>query len=322
MFSSSLEKQSRGMENGEHMHSNGDNRRNERNERSAGNEPVNNADRVDSSSENSAIREVNNPIVQNVRSVSGDVSSLSTAVPNRQNSSTLMNDSMSATESNLESTEDGEIGQSLLQNVDDSALQEEPPARRELPAVSATSSSSVSTSPSSVSTSPSPAVPSNSTDHVLTPLPSTSLPSSASPSAVALATHQPSIAPSGAPVSEDDDDEAPSDEAEEPEEEPEATSPVPYHLSRWKKRKVKPLIRTLRVPTMSNETIRQQQILFNAFLNEFNANQTENSKEGRILVYRIHKDAGLGNMIRGYITAVATSILTNRALQGIVKSLL
>ena len=315
MFSSSLEKQSRGMENGEHMHSNGDNRRNERNERSAGNEPVNNADRVDSSSENSAVREVNSPIVQNEHSVSGDVSSLSTAVPNRQNSSTLMNDSMSATESNLESTEDGEIGQSVSQNVGDSALQEEPPARRELPAVSATSSSSVSTSPS-------PAVPSNSTDHVLTPLPSTSLPSSASPSAVALATHQPSIAPSGSPVSEDDDDEPPSDEAEEPEEESEATSPLPHHLSRWKKRKVKPLIRTLRVPTMSNETIRQQQILFNAFLNEFNANQTENSKEGRILVYRIHKDAGLGNMIRGYITAIATSILTNRALQGIVKSLL
>lgn len=294
------------------MHSSGDNRGNER---FAGNEPVNNANSVENSFENSAIREVNSPIVQNEHSVSGDVSSLSTAVPNRQNSSTLMNDSMSATESNLESTEDGEIGQSVSQNVGDSALQEEPPARRELPAVSATSSSSVSTSPS-------PAVPSNSTDHVLTPLPSTSLPSSASPSAVVLAAHQPSIAPSGAPVSEDDDDETPSDEAEEPEEEPEATSPVPYHLSRWKKRKVKPLIRTLRVPTMSNETIRQQQILFNAFLNEFNANQTENSKEGRILVYRIHKDAGLGNMIRGYITAVATSILTNRALQGIVKSLL
>ena len=37
---------------------------------------------------------------------------------------------------------------------------------------------------------------------------------------------------------------------------------------------------------------------------------------GRIVVYKIHKESGLGNMIRGYLTAFVVAILTNRGVQG------
>ena len=39
-------------------------------------------------------------------------------------------------------------------------------------------------------------------------------------------------------------------------------------------------------------------------------------KENRIVIYKIHKESGLGNMIRGYLTALVVGMMTNRAIQG------
>lgn len=84
----------------------------------------------------------------------------------------------------------------------------------------------------------------------------------------------------------------------------------------WHGRKVSPYLRVMQIPALSPVAIHRQQTLFNSFLQQFSANQTYNRKLGRVIVYKIHKDAGLGNMIRGYITAMAVAILTNRAIQG------
>ena len=35
------------------------------------------------------------------------------------------------------------------------------------------------------------------------------------------------------------------------------------------------------------------------------------------MIYEVHKQSGLGNMIRGYFTAMTIGILTNRCVQGI-----
>ena len=83
----------------------------------------------------------------------------------------------------------------------------------------------------------------------------------------------------------------------------------------WRGRKVSPYLRVIQVPELSPVAINRQQTLFNAFLKQFSANQTYHRKIGRVVIYKIHKDAGLGNMIRGYITAMAVAILTNRAIQ-------
>ena len=87
----------------------------------------------------------------------------------------------------------------------------------------------------------------------------------------------------------------------------------------WRGRKVSPYLRVIQVPQLSPVAINRQQTLFNEFLKQFSANQMRNRNRGRVVIYRIHKDAGLGNMIRGYITAMAIAILTNRAVQGRLK---
>ena len=87
----------------------------------------------------------------------------------------------------------------------------------------------------------------------------------------------------------------------------------------WRGRKVSSYLRVIQVPQLSPVAIHRQQTLFNEFLKEFSANQTYNRNRGRVVIYKIHKDAGLGNMIRGYVTAMAVAILTNRAVQGMLK---
>ena len=87
----------------------------------------------------------------------------------------------------------------------------------------------------------------------------------------------------------------------------------------WRGRKVSSYLRVIQVPQLSPVAIHRQQTLFNEFLKEFSANQTYNRNRGRVVIYKIHKDAGLGNMIRGYVTAMAVAILTNRAVQSMLK---
>ena len=44
--------------------------------------------------------------------------------------------------------------------------------------------------------------------------------------------------------------------------------------------------------------------------------QKQSICKDRLVVYDVHKQSGLGNMIRGYFTAMAIGILTNRCVQG------
>ena len=90
----------------------------------------------------------------------------------------------------------------------------------------------------------------------------------------------------------------------------------------WRGRKVSPYLRVMQIPVLSPVAIRRQQSLFNSFLKQFSLNQTYNRNLRRVVIYKIHKDAGLGNMIRGYITAMAIAILTNRAVQGTFKEII
>ena len=62
--------------------------------------------------------------------------------------------------------------------------------------------------------------------------------------------------------------------------------------------------------------IQTRQALFDAFLAKQDAIQRDCVDNGRIVVYKIHKESGLGNMIRGYLTAFVVAILTNRGVQG------
>lgn len=36
--------------------------------------------------------------------------------------------------------------------------------------------------------------------------------------------------------------------------------------------------------------------------------------QSRMVIYKIHKESGLGNMIRGYMTALVIAMMTNRSL--------
>lgn len=59
----------------------------------------------------------------------------------------------------------------------------------------------------------------------------------------------------------------------------------------------------------------EQQRLFNRFLVKQNQIHQESERTDRIVLYKVHKESGLGNIIRGYVTAVAVGSLTNRAVQ-------
>lgn len=49
--------------------------------------------------------------------------------------------------------------------------------------------------------------------------------------------------------------------------------------------------------------------------------QKQSICKDRLVVYDVHKQSGLGNMIRGYFTAMAIGILTNRCVQGRMDAL-
>ena len=59
-----------------------------------------------------------------------------------------------------------------------------------------------------------------------------------------------------------------------------------------------------------------RQTQFDAFLAKQDAIQRNCVNNGRIVIYKIHKESGLGNMIRGYLTAFVVAILTDRGVQG------
>lgn len=46
--------------------------------------------------------------------------------------------------------------------------------------------------------------------------------------------------------------------------------------------------------------------------------QQESERTDRIVLYKVHKESGLGNIIRGYVTALALGSLTNRAVESCI----
>ena len=78
-------------------------------------------------------------------------------------------------------------------------------------------------------------------------------------------------------------------------------------------------LRHFQLPSLSKDLITEQQRRFDAFLQSMHANQS-NTKGGRgVVVYQIHRESGLGNMIRGYITSFLTAILTGRNFQSLLR---
>ena len=74
------------------------------------------------------------------------------------------------------------------------------------------------------------------------------------------------------------------------------------------------LIKWLLLPEQSETAKQEQQRRFNQFLDDFSKRQSTLISEGRVVVYKIHKEAGLGNMVRGYLTALIIGMMTNRAV--------
>lgn len=68
------------------------------------------------------------------------------------------------------------------------------------------------------------------------------------------------------------------------------------------------------LPSQSEEEKQEQQSRFDHFLEEWYARQQILLAANRTVVYKIHKEAGLGNMIRGYVTALVVGMMTNRAV--------
>ena len=79
-----------------------------------------------------------------------------------------------------------------------------------------------------------------------------------------------------------------------------------------------PPFRSLRIPSLSIEAIQQQQARLDSFLLQTRDNQKKYLSIGRQVIYKIHREAGLGNMIRGYITALVIGLFTNRTIQSIL----
>ena len=73
-------------------------------------------------------------------------------------------------------------------------------------------------------------------------------------------------------------------------------------------------IKWLILPEQTEKAKQQQQQRFDHFLDEFFKRQSTLISEGRVVVYKIHKEAGLGNMVRGYLTALIIGMMTNRAI--------
>ena len=79
-------------------------------------------------------------------------------------------------------------------------------------------------------------------------------------------------------------------------------------------------IRTLVLPSLSPQMIQEQQARFDTFLQQTHDFQTAGTLQDRQALYRIHHEAGLGNMIRGYLSTFTVGILTNRAIQRILST--
>ena len=74
-------------------------------------------------------------------------------------------------------------------------------------------------------------------------------------------------------------------------------------------------VRMLHLPSMTPQMIEEQQRLFNTFLQQTHDFQIAAVDSGRAALYRIHHEAGLGNIIRGYLTTFTIAILSNRTIQ-------
>lgn len=74
-------------------------------------------------------------------------------------------------------------------------------------------------------------------------------------------------------------------------------------------------LKALLLPPLDPQVIDEQQRRLDAFLLRTRDYQITGLEEGRQVIYKIHRESGLGNMIRGYITSFAVAILTNRAIQ-------
>lgn len=77
-------------------------------------------------------------------------------------------------------------------------------------------------------------------------------------------------------------------------------------------------VRTLHIPSMTPQMIEEQQHRFNTFLQQTHDFQIAAVDSGRAALYRIHHEAGLGNIIRGYLTTFTIAILSNRTVQSIL----
>ena len=75
-----------------------------------------------------------------------------------------------------------------------------------------------------------------------------------------------------------------------------------------------PEIKMLVIPSLSHEAVVEQQHRFDSFLESMKEKQLTLPNQSRMVIYKIHKESGLGNMIRGYMTALVIAIMTNRSL--------
>lgn len=93
--------------------------------------------------------------------------------------------------------------------------------------------------------------------------------------------------------------------------------PVIRYQKRQRKQKnpSQPPLKYLVIPPLDSETINKQQERLNLFLNRTRDYQSTGLNDNRVVFYKIHRESGLGNMIRGYITSLAVALLTNRSIQ-------
>lgn len=76
-----------------------------------------------------------------------------------------------------------------------------------------------------------------------------------------------------------------------------------------------PPLKYLVIPPLEPEAIEKQQQRLDLFLNQTRDYQSVGLNENRVVFYKIHRESGLGNMIRGYVTSLAVALLTNRSIQ-------
>lgn len=93
--------------------------------------------------------------------------------------------------------------------------------------------------------------------------------------------------------------------------------PVIRYQKRQRKPKnpSQPPLKYLVIPPLDPEAINKQQERLNLFLNRTRDYQSAGLNDNRVVFYKIHRESGLGNMIRGYITSLAVALLTNRTIQ-------